>query len=329
MMTQQSGHNWTQRQFQGAWLGLAIAEAMIAGQSDWDTSSSSVPAKRWVAPRPSSALSQPLASDCSAHLPLTAQAVRLGQHLIDSLHPRQPGLSWLDIQTKYVRSAEPKSAVFTEQAVTLLPLWLLVSDRPAAIAYIAQQIQAADAGSDAALSLTLTALTLRYLLAHPLASSRCGYSPPTAVNPLLNQIRSDLDWVVNGLQNPQLQQSQFHDEQLVAVVSQAPTVMVARSLMQSLPVELHPIATALYVLTHFAYDFTQALRCAHLLQPHSQSAIALTGIVLGIAAPLSIPASWHTAVKALTFPPSSTTLTTISQTLWKAWAGAYIPQRTG
>ncbi len=323
-MKQQSGQNWTSRQFQGAWLGLAIAEAITLSQTE--PQASALQPRRWSMPTPSFTQRQRLASDCSVHLPLTAQAVQLSQHLLNGLHPRQPGLSWLDIQDKYLQFTTTDADLSpdqTAQAVVLLPLWLLISDRPNAIAYIAQQVQTSAPNPKAALSLAITALTLRHLLADPLNPSGWGYGKSADTARLLDRLRADLvsDWLP-------IAQPQPADELLYTAVTQAPTLMVARHLINQLPVELRAIAVALYALTHLADDFAQAIRCAQSLQPdaqYSQSAIALTGAVLGLAAPLSLPADWRTVVMNLMFPPLSQSLVGISQALWRAWAGVYVP----
>lgn len=332
MMKQQNGQtseqNWTSRQFQGAWFGLAIAEAVIAaGQLD-PAVSAGQPIAGWSVPMPSPILSQTLASDCTAYLPFTTQAAQLSQHLITGLHPRQPALSWLDVQAKYVQSAQSTSETVIDQAVTLLPLWLLISDRPDAIAYIAQQIQAAESNPNPAVCFTLIALTLRHLLQHPInpahSGYNSGYSTPSVIHTLLGRLQTDLeqDWTPI----PELQQPiQFRYQQLSTIATQAPTLMVARHLIHSLPSELRPIATALYSLTCLSHDFMQALRCVHLIQPHAQSAIALTGLLLGLADPLSLPTDWRTTVSALTLPSTSMSLNAIGHSLWQAWAGAYIP----
>lgn len=336
---QTSGQNWTSRQFQGAWLGLAIAEAITAANHPDSATSAGQPIDHWSISMPSPTLRQTLASDCTADLPLTTQAARLSQHLITGLHPRQPGLSWLDVQAKYLQSTQSAPMTVIDQAVTLLPLWLLISDRPDAIAYIAQQIQAAESTSDPAVCFTLTALILRHLLRQPLNSAHSGYnssySTPSAIHSLLDRLQTDLEQ--NWTQLPNLQQQLQHRyQQLHAIATQAPTLMTARHLIHSLPAELRAIATALYSLSRLSHDFVQALRCAHSLQPRAQSAfgsavskrIALTGLLLGLTDPLSLPADWRTAVNTLTLPTTSMTLNTIGHTLWQAWAGAYIPDTT-
>lgn len=336
---QTSEQNWTSRQFQGVWLGLAIAEAITAADQLDSASAADQPVEHWPIPSPSPSLSQTLASDCTAYLPFTTQAVQLSQHLITGLHPRQPGLSWLDIQAKYLQSTQSAPETVINQAVTLLPLWLLVSDRPDAIAYIAQQIQAAESNSNPAVCFTLTALILRHLLRQPLNSARSGYnsgySTPSAIHSLLDRLQTDLEQ--NWTLLPDLQQQLQHRyQQLHVIATQAPTLMAARHLIHSLPEELRAIATALYSLTRLSHDFVQALRCAHAIQSHSQSAfgsavskrIALTGLLLGLADPLSLPTDWRTTVSAFTLPSTSMSLTTIGHTLWQAWAGAYIPDPT-
>lgn len=328
MSGQQSGQNWTSRQFQGAWLGLAIAEAITAASYCDLASATGQPVDRWPISAPNLNLSQTLASDCTADLPLTTQAAQLSQHLITGLHPSQPGLSWLDIQTKYLQSAPSTSEAVIEQAVTLLPLWLLISDRPDAIAYITQQIQAAEPNPESAVCFTLIALILRHLLRHPLnssdAGSSSGYSTPSAIHALLNRLQTDLEQTWTPI--PALQQQiQHRYQQISNIATQASTLMAARHLIHSLPVEFRAIATALYSLTRLSHDFIQALRCAHLIQPQSQSAIALTGLLLGLTDPLSLPTDWRTAVTTLPLPCTSLSLTTIGHTLWRAWAGVYIP----